>query len=48
MRVIVSKGIEKLGEEKTTGNSSISWDKLYYLIAVEADDYSNTLERQLM
>ena len=32
-------------EEKTTGNSSISWDKWYDLMAVEADDYSNTLER---
>jgi len=32
-------------EEKVTGNPSISWDKLYDLIAVEAEYYSNTLER---
>ena len=32
-------------EEKTTGNSSISWDKWYDLMAVEADDYSNALRK---
>jgi len=30
-------------EEKTTGNSSISWDKLYDLMAVDADDYRSSL-----
>lgn len=32
-------------EEQRTGKSLTSWDNWYDLMAIEADDYSNTLER---